>query len=140
MRRWLLALCGILLLVVSGSGQGKAVKTPSGLRYIDHVAGKGQEARTGDKVRVHYTGWLYEKGARGGKFDSSKDRDKPFTFTLGAGNVIKGWDEGVKGMKVGGKRELIIPASLAYGPRGRTGIPPNATLDFEIELLGIAQK
>lgn len=101
MRRWLLALCGILLLVVSGSGQGKAVKTPSGLRYIDHVAGKGQEARTGDKVRVHYTGWLYEKGARGGKFDSSKDRDKPFTFTLGAGNVIKGWDEGVKGMKVG---------------------------------------
>jgi len=130
----------LLLMAAVALAQKKPVKTPTGLQYIDHVVGKGQEAKPGDKVKVHYTGWLYEKGARGSKFDSSKDRDKPFMFTIGAGTVIKGWEEGVKGMKIGGKRELIVPASLAYGPRGRTGIPPNATLDFEIELLGIAQK
>jgi FKBP-type peptidyl-prolyl cis-trans isomerase FkpA len=135
-----LVFCILISITALMLAQGKPVKTPSGLQYIDHVPGKGQEAKSGDKVKVHYTGWLYEKGQRGNKFDSSKDRDKPFLFTIGAGTVIKGWEEGVKGMKTGGKRELIVPAALAYGARGRTGIPPNSTLDFEIELLGIAQK
>ncbi len=104
------------------------------------MVGKGQEAKAGDTVKVDYTGWLYQKGARGTKFDSSKDRNKPFIFTIGEGKVIKGWEEGVKGMRVGGKRELIIPPSLGYGARGFGPVPPNATLDFEIELLGVKQK
>ena len=113
--------------------------TQSGLKYIDHTVGKGDEATKGASVQVHYTGWLYENGKRGAKFDSSVDRGNPFTFTLGAGRVIKGWDEGVQGMKVGGKRELIIPSNLGYGASGTPGgpIPPNATLDFEIELLKV---
>ncbi|MET0814390.1 MAG: FKBP-type peptidyl-prolyl cis-trans isomerase, partial [Pseudoxanthomonas sp.] len=91
----------------------------------------------GRNVTVHYTGWLYENGEQGGKFDSSKDRGEPFVFALGAGMVIKGWDEGVQGMKEGGQRTLIIPANLGYGARGAGGvIPPNATLKFEVELLG----
>jgi len=111
--------------------------TASGLQYEDIVAGGGGEARRGDEVRVHYTGWLYENGAAGRKFDSSKDRDEPFSFPLGAGHVIRGWDEGVAGMKVGGTRRLIIPPDLGYGARGAGGvIPPNATLLFEVELLG----
>jgi peptidylprolyl isomerase len=119
--------------------QEKAVTTPSGLKYIDHRAGSGQEAKDRDTVRVQYTGWLYEKGARGKMFDSSVGRT-PFIFTIGEHRVIKGWEEGVKGMKVGGKRELIIPPALAYGERGFPGaIPPGTTLDFEIELLGIKQ-
>ncbi len=112
--------------------------TASGLQYEDVVAGNGDEAQKGDEVRVHYTGWLYENGAAGRKFDSSKDRGEPFEFPLGAGHVIRGWDEGVAGMKVGGTRRLIIPPDLGYGARGAGGvIPPNATLLFEVELLGV---
>ncbi|TDK31557.1 FKBP-type peptidyl-prolyl cis-trans isomerase [Luteimonas terrae] len=111
--------------------------TPSGLQYEDTVVGTGKEAQPGRNVTVHYTGWLYENGAQGAKFDSSKDRDEPFIFPLGGGMVIKGWDEGVQGMKEGGQRTLIIPAGLGYGARGAGGvIPPNATLKFDVELLG----
>lgn len=112
--------------------------TPSGLAYDDTVVGAGEEAQSGHEVSVHYTGWLLYGGERGRKFDSSKDRREPFSFSLGAGQVIKGWDEGVKGMKVGGTRVLTIPPALAYGTRGAGGvIPPNATLIFEVELLAI---
>ena len=111
--------------------------TPSGLQYEDTVIGTGKQAQPGRNVTVHYTGWLYENGEQGAKFDSSKDRDEPFIFPLGGGMVIKGWDEGVQGMKEGGQRTLIIPASLGYGARGAGGvIPPNATLKFDVELLG----
>ena len=111
--------------------------TPSGLQYEDTVTGEGAQAAAGQSVRVHYTGWLYNDGQQGAKFDSSRDRSDPFEFPLGAGMVIKGWDEGVQGMKIGGQRTLIIPASLGYGARGAGGvIPPNATLLFEVELLG----
>ena len=111
--------------------------TTSGLQFEDTVVGSGAEAKPGRNVTVHYTGWLYENGEQGEKFDSSKDRDDPFIFALGAGMVIKGWDEGVQGMKEGGQRTLIIPASLGYGARGAGGvIPPNATLKFDVELLG----
>jgi FKBP-type peptidyl-prolyl cis-trans isomerase FkpA len=111
--------------------------TTSGLQFEDTVIGSGAEAKPGRNVTVHYTGWLYENGEQGAKFDSSKDRDEPFIFSLGAGMVIKGWDEGVQGMKEGGQRTLIIPANLGYGARGAGGvIPPNATLKFDVELLG----
>ena len=109
----------------------------SGLQFEDTVVGTGAEAAPGRNVTVHYTGWLYENAEQGAKFDSSKDRDEPFMFALGAGMVIKGWDEGVQGMKEGGQRTLIIPANLGYGARGAGGvIPPNATLKFDVELLG----
>ena len=109
--------------------------TPSGLIIEEVVVGNGAAAAAGQKVKVHYTGWL----TNGTKFDSSKDRNDPFVFPLGAGNVIKGWDEGVQGMKIGGKRKLTIPPALGYGARGAGGvIPPNATLVFEVELLGLA--
>jgi len=109
----------------------------SGLQFEDTVVGTGAEATPGRNVTVHYTGWLYENDEQGAKFDSSKDRGEPFTFPLGAGMVIKGWDEGVQGMKEGGQRTLIIPANLGYGARGAGDvIPPNATLRFEVELLG----
>jgi FKBP-type peptidyl-prolyl cis-trans isomerase FkpA len=115
--------------------------TPSGLQYEDTVPGTGAEATAGNQVRVHYTGWLYDptaKNSRGKKFDSSKDRGDPFSFGLGGGQVIRGWDEGVQGMKVGGTRVLTIPADLGYGARGAGGvIPPNATLVFEVDLLGV---
>ena len=112
--------------------------TPSGLQYIDHVVGDGAEAAAGQHVTVHYTGWLYKDGEQGTKFDSSRDRNDPFDFPLGAGMVIKGWDEGVQGMKIGGQRTLIIPPELGYGARGAGGvIPPNATLKFDVELLGL---
>ena len=112
--------------------------TPSGLQYEDTVVGNGPEAVAGQDVSVHYTGWLYNDGVAGKKFDSSKDRGDPFEFSLGAGMVIRGWDEGVQGMKVGGTRQLIIPADLGYGARGDGGvIPPNATLIFDVELLGV---
>ena len=112
--------------------------TPSGLQYTDTTEGNGATATKGQRVKVHYTGWLYNEGTQGAKFDSSKDRNDPFVFHLGAGMVIKGWDEGVAGMKVGGARTLIIPAALGYGARGAGGvIPPNATLKFDVELLDI---
>ena len=117
------------------------ITTASGLQYEDTLPGSGDEARAGQHVRVHYTGWLHDPaaaGARGRKFDSSKDRGEPFRFSLGAGQVIRGWDEGVQDMKVGGTRVLTIPAALGYGARGAGGvIPPNATLVFEVELLGV---
>ncbi|NWA86579.1 FKBP-type peptidyl-prolyl cis-trans isomerase [Pseudomonas sp. D2002] len=110
------------------------VTTQSGLQYGDKKEGDGAEAVAGQTVTVHYTGWLPE----GRKFDSSKDRNDPFEFVLGGGSVIKGWDEGVQGMKVGGVRELTVPPALGYGARGAGGvIPPNATLVFEVELLSI---
>jgi len=110
------------------------ITTNSGLKYEDLTEGTGAEAKAGDQVQVHYTGWLTD----GTKFDSSLDRKSPFTFPLGGGRVIKGWDEGVAGMKVGGKRKLHIPPDLGYGARGAGGvIPPNADLIFEVELLHI---
>jgi FKBP-type peptidyl-prolyl cis-trans isomerase FkpA len=112
--------------------------TSTGLQYLDAVVGEGDEAKVGQYVSVHYTGWLYQNGEQGAKFDSSRDRNDPFAFPLGAGMVIKGWDEGVQGMKVGGQRTLIIPPELGYGPRGAGGvIPPNATLKFDVELLAV---
>jgi len=109
--------------------------TDSGLKYDDITEGDGDTAEAGHMVTVHYTGWLTD----GSKFDSSKDRNDPFKFKLGAGNVIRGWDEGVAGMKIGGTRKLTIPANLGYGAQGTGGvIPPNATLVFEVELLGIS--
>ena len=108
------------------------------LKMNDLTLGTGDTAAAGKKVTVHYTGWLDQNGARGKKFDSSKDRGDPFVFPLGQGHVIKGWDEGVAGMKVGGKRELTIPPEMGYGARGAGGvIPPNATLIFEVELLKV---
>jgi FKBP-type peptidyl-prolyl cis-trans isomerase len=109
-------------------------KTPSGLRYQDIAQGQGAPAAAGRTASVHYTGWL----TNGEKFDSSRDRDQPFSFTLGAGQVIAGWDEGVAGMKAGGRRKLLIPASLGYGTSGAPpDIPPGATLVFDVELLDV---
>ncbi len=117
------------------------ITTSSGLQYDDTTPGSGNEATAGTRVTVHYTGWLHDPaqpGGRGAKFDSSKDRGDPFRFHLGAGQVIRGWDEGVQGMKVGGTRLLLIPADLGYGARGAGGvIPPNATLLFEVDLLSV---
>ena len=114
------------------------ITTASGLQYEDTTVGTGATAQDGHHVKVHYTGWLYNEGVKGAKFDSSKDRDDPFGFGLGHGMVIKGWDEGVQGMQVGGTRLLVIPPALGYGARGAGGvIPPNATLMFEVELLAV---
>ena len=113
--------------------------TSSGLQYLDTVVGTGELASNGQSVTVHYTGWLYNEGVQGAKFDSSKDRNDPFVFSLGAGMVISGWDEGVAGMQVGGARTLILPPELGYGARGAGGvIPPNATLKFDVELLCVS--
>ena len=113
---------------------GPGTKTPSGLEYWDIRPGTGATAKNGQKVTVHYTGWL----TTGKKFDSSVDAGKPFSFTIGAGEVIKGWDEGVAGMKVGGKRQLRVPPPLAYGERGYPGvIPANSTLIFDVRLLSV---
>ena len=117
---------------------GKPVTTPSGLQIIDSKVGTGPSPKTGQTCVMHYTGWLYENGAKGKKFDSSVDRGEPFEFKIGLRQVIAGWDEGVASMKVGGKRTLIIPAALGYGAQGAGNvIPPNATLMFDVELLGI---
>ena len=139
--------CAVLALaiatVVTPVGRAVAatnqvIEMPNGLKYTDTKTGDGAAATPGNKVSVHYTGWLYNNGAKGAKFDSSVDRGQPFQFTLGAHQVIAGWDEGVAGMKVGGKRTLIIPPELGYGARGAGGvIPPNATLMFDVELLGV---
>jgi peptidylprolyl isomerase len=119
-------------------GAAKPVTTPSGLQIIDTKVGTGASPKAGQTCVMHYTGWLYENGAKGRKFDSSVDRGEPFEFPIGRGQVIAGWDEGVASMKVGGKRTLIIPAALGYGARGAGGvIPPNATLMFDVELLGV---
>lgn len=128
----------VLTLAVGVGGSmaenNQEVTTPSGLKYVDQAVGTGEAAVAGKNVSVHYTGWL----ENGKKFDSSVDRGQPFSFPLGAGRVIKGWDEGVQGMKVGGKRKLTIPSDLGYGSRGAGGvIPPNATLIFDVELLGV---
>jgi FKBP-type peptidyl-prolyl cis-trans isomerase FkpA len=137
------ALCaaGLALTVVAPGPAGAAtpaeVTTASGLKYQDIKEGTGDVASAGKSVSVHYTGWL----TNGTKFDSSKDRGRPFEFPLGGGRVIRGWDEGVQGMKVGGVRKLTIPPELGYGARGAGGvIPPNATLVFEVELLQVSGK
>jgi peptidylprolyl isomerase len=126
-----------LFMIINGcssNGDKNEVTTPSGLKYIDEVAGTGPSPQKGQQVTVHYVGTLED----GKKFDSSKDRNQPYTFIIGVGQVIKGWDEGVMSMKVGGKRKLIIPADLGYGQNGfPPTIPPNATLIFEVELLNV---
>ena len=138
-RTWvgLVVMSGLLFLQGPGTVLGaepEPVKTPSGLQYIDLVTGDGREAHVGETAIVHYTGWLED----GTKFDSSVDRGDPFSFRLGAGRVIKGWDEGVVGMNIGTKRKLIIPSHLGYGSRGAGRIiPPNATLIFEVELMDL---
>jgi len=135
MRNILLALAvGVFASGFALAEEKKVITTKSGLKYIDEKVGDGDEAKAGKTVEVHYTGWLKD----GTKFDSSKDRGQPFSFPLGAGRVIKGWDEGVAGMKVGGKRKLIIPSELGYGKRGAGNvIPPDAELTFEVELLKV---
>jgi peptidylprolyl isomerase len=136
---------GIVLLllasipVVTGpAGAASEITSPTGLRIIDTRPGKGQEAKAGQRVTVNYTGWLFVNGKKGKKFDSSLDRGQPFSFELGHMRVIKGWDEGVATMRVGGKRTLIIPPELGYGADGAgDDIPPNATLIFDIDLLAV---
>jgi peptidylprolyl isomerase len=139
----LLALCLIGAVVTapvtSATAQtGKTMTTASGLQISDSKEGTGASPKTGQICVMHYTGWLYENGAKGKKFDSSVDRGQPFEFPIGTGRVIRGWDEGVATMKIGGKRTLIIPPDLGYGASGAGGvIPPNATLIFDVELLGV---
>ena len=117
---------------------GKTITTASGLQIVDTTVGTGATPRTGQNCVMHYTGWLYQNGVKGKKFDSSVDRGQPFEFPIGTHRVIPGWDEGVATMKVGGKRTLIIPPELGYGARGAGGvIPPNATLIFDVELLDV---
>ena len=124
---------------IAGSALAQpATTTPSGLQIIDTKVGTGPSPKTGQTCVMHYTGWLYEDGKKGKKFDSSVDRNEPFEFPIGQRRVIAGWDEGVASMKVGGKRTLIIPPALGYGARGAGGvIPPNATLMFDVELLDV---
>jgi FKBP-type peptidyl-prolyl cis-trans isomerase len=140
MRQTLTLITLLLMITLGAVGQANMTTTKSGLKYVDQKVGTGDVAMKGNTVSVQYTGWLYVDGKRGAKFDSSLDRNEPFMFKLGARQVIAGWDEGVEGMKVGGKRELIIPGDLGYGARGFPGvIPPNATLDFEVELLKVSK-
>jgi peptidylprolyl isomerase len=136
-----MAVAGVVLLAPSGASAqtaGKTMTTASGLQIIDTVVGTGAAPKPGQICVMHYTGWLYENGQKGKKFDSSVDRKEPFEFPIGQRKVIAGWDEGVATMKVGGKRTLIIPPALGYGARGAGGvIPPNATLMFDVELLDV---
>jgi len=128
----------VATLPAMAQSEGKTVTSASGLKMTDTKVGSGAEAKPGQTAVVHYTGWLDKDGAKGQKFDSSLDRGQPFAFALGQGQVIRGWDEGVTGMKVGGKRTLVIPPELGYGARGAGGvIPPNATLIFDVELLDV---
>jgi peptidylprolyl isomerase len=137
------ALGGFSTLLTASEGalaqsKGKTMTTASGLQIIDTKEGTGASPKSGQTCVMHYTGWLYENGQKGKKFDSSVDRNEPFEFPIGQRRVIAGWDEGVATMKVGGKRILIIPPALGYGARGAGGvIPPNATLMFDVELLGV---
>lgn len=142
MRRLILSLFAVLSLVACApSAPPYTGGDVAELQRIDHVVGTGVPAEPGKRVTVHYTGWVHEQTAadkHGAKFDSSRDRDEPFTFVLGAGQVIRGWDEGVAGMRVGGKRTLLLPAEYGYGERGAGGvIPPGASLVFDVELLGV---
>ena len=122
----------------SAQTDGKTMTTPSGLKITDTKVGTGAQPKPGQTCVMHYTGWRYDNGAKGQKFDSSVDRGEPFEFAIGQGQVIAGWDEGVATMKAGGKRTLIIPPELGYGARGAGGvIPPNATLMFDVELLDV---
>jgi peptidylprolyl isomerase len=124
--------------IAAAQTAGKTMTTPSGLQIIDTTVGSGASPKPGQICVMHYTGWLYEDGKKGKKFDSSVDRNEPFEFPIGQHRVIGGWDEGVATMKVGGKRTLIIPPALGYGARGAGGvIPPNATLMFDVELLAV---
>jgi peptidylprolyl isomerase len=136
-----LALAAALIAILPNAASaqvGTTMTTPSGLKVTDTVVGTGATPRRGQTCVMHYTGWLYQNGAKGQKFDSSLDRGRPFEFPIGMQRVIPGWDEGVATMKVGGKRTLIIPPELGYGARGAGGaIPPNATLIFEVELLDV---
>ena len=124
--------------IAAAQTAGKPMTTASGLQIIDSKVGTGASPKSGQICVMHYTGWLYENGQKGKKFDSSVDRNEPFEFPIGQHQVIAGWDEGVSTMKVGGKRTLIIPPALGYGARGAGGaIPPNATLMFDVELLAV---
>ena len=139
---WLVTLFVVLLgasAATTATAQvGQTIMTPSGLRITDSKIGTGATPRAGQICVMHYTGWLYQNGKKGEKFDSSLDRGKPFEFMIGRRQVIAGWDEGVATMKVGGKRTLIIPPELGYGARGAGNvIPPNATLIFDVELLDV---
>ena len=137
MSRLAFSLLGALSIAMTLDASAQSlISMPSGLKYKDDVVGTGPEPKAGQTVNVHYTGWLDQNGQKGSKFDSSRDRGQPFSFTLGRGQVIAGWDQGVATMKTGGKRTLVIPPELGYGARGAGGvIPPNATLIFEVELL-----
>jgi peptidylprolyl isomerase len=127
-----------LALTVDARAEEQMTKSLTGLQYKDTKVGTGATPKIGQTAVVHYTGWLYNNGEKGKKFDSSRDRGQPFEFPLGQGQVIKGWDEGVETMKVGGKRTLVIPPELGYGARGAGGvIPPNAWLIFDVELVGV---
>jgi peptidylprolyl isomerase len=135
----LLALTAVTATITLTPTKAQSVMTTAdGLKIIDTQPGTGASPQTGQTCVMHYTGWLYENGTKGKKFDSSVDRGQPFEFKIGVGQVIRGWDEGVATMKIGGKRTLIIPPELGYGARGAGGvIPPNATLIFDVELLGV---
>ena len=137
----LMGACGEVFGQTDQDHANKMKKTASGLQYRDEAEGTGETPRPGEICIVHYTGWLWENNAKGKKFDSSRDRNAPFSFPVGESRVIKGWDEGVSTMKVHGKRELLIPPELGYGSRGSGGvIPANATLLFEVELLGVMKR